>query len=133
MYAIVHKQFNSKTFSKQFNPLWERQNHRWLADLAAPVGSQEIVDHTHKWWQLIGQHLPVCRLGPQVSAGWVPSWQYYLLTGLKVEFNEFSSCLFIACNIESEGKSMRFPCLYTIERAPKVTWRIPLTNWEKHL
>ncbi len=48
--------------------------HPWLADLAAPVGSQEVVDHTHKWWQLIGQHVPVCRLGPQVSAGWIPSW-----------------------------------------------------------
>ncbi len=24
-------------------------NHPWLADLAAPVGSQEVVDHTHKW------------------------------------------------------------------------------------
>ena len=23
--------------------------HPWLADLAAPVGSQEVVDHTHKW------------------------------------------------------------------------------------
>ena len=40
-------------------------------------GSQEVVDHTHKWWQLIRQHLPVCRLGPQVSAGWVRSWLYY--------------------------------------------------------
>ncbi len=40
--------------------------HLWLADLAPPVGSQEVVDHTHKWWQLIGQHLPVC------TAGWVP-------------------------------------------------------------
>ncbi len=52
-------------------------SHPWLADLVAPVGSQEVVDRTHKWWQLIGQHLPVCRLGPQVSAGWVLSWQYY--------------------------------------------------------
>ncbi len=51
--------------------------HPWLADLAAPIGSQEVVEHTHKWWQLIGQHMPVCRWGPQVSAGWVPSWQYY--------------------------------------------------------
>ena len=24
-------------------------SHRWLADLAAPVGSQEVVDHAHKW------------------------------------------------------------------------------------
>ncbi len=23
--------------------------HPWLADLAAPVGSQEVFDHTHKW------------------------------------------------------------------------------------
>ncbi len=53
------------------------QSHPWLADLAAPLGSQEVVDHTHKWWQLIGQHLPVCKLGPQVSAGWVLCWQQY--------------------------------------------------------
>ncbi len=55
---------------KEFVP---RLYHPWLADLAAPVGSQEVVDHTHKWCQLIGQHLLVCRLGSQVSAGWVPS------------------------------------------------------------
>ena len=48
------------------------QDHRWLADLAAPVGSQEVVDHTHKWWKLIGQHLLLCRLGPQVSAAGSP-------------------------------------------------------------
>ncbi len=57
--------------------LWYCTLHRWLAALAAPVGSLEVVDHTHTWWQLIGQYLPVCRLGPQVSAGWVPSWQYH--------------------------------------------------------
>ncbi len=59
-----------------------RPRHPWLADLAAPIGSQEIVDHTHKWWKLTGQHLPVCRLGPQVSAGWVPCWQYLGLSTL---------------------------------------------------
>ncbi len=36
--------------------------HPWLADLAAPIGSQEVVDHTHKLWQLVQQYLPVCRL-----------------------------------------------------------------------
>ncbi len=47
--------------------------HPWLADLAAPIGSQEVVDHTHKWWQLIGQHLPGCRLGPLVNVSGDPT------------------------------------------------------------
>ena len=46
-------------------------NHPWLADLAAPVGSQEVTDHTHKWWELIGQHVPGCRLGPLFLTVWV--------------------------------------------------------------
>ena len=24
-------------------------NHPWFADLATLIGSQEVVDHTHKW------------------------------------------------------------------------------------
>ncbi len=62
-------------------------NHPWLADVTAAIGSQEVVDHTHKWWQLIGQHMPVCRLGPQVSAGWVPSWRYYVICLLHASVN----------------------------------------------
>ncbi len=49
--------------------------HPWLADLAAPVGSQEVANHTHKWWQLIGQHLPGCRLLSNQLPPFVVGWQ----------------------------------------------------------
>ncbi len=46
--------------------------HPGLAEISAPDGSQEVVVHTHKCSLLIGQYLPLCRMGPQACAGWVP-------------------------------------------------------------
>ncbi len=37
--------------------------HPWLSRIPAPVGSQEVVEHTHKLALLIGQCFPRCRLG----------------------------------------------------------------------
>ena len=42
--------------------------HPWLADLAAPIGSQEVVDHSHKWWQLIGPNLYTDKCCPTGTA-----------------------------------------------------------------
>ena len=63
----MHYVWYAVFLGKKFAVLYQRVYHPQLADLAAPIGSQEVVDHTHKWWQLIGQHLPVCMSGPQVS------------------------------------------------------------------
>ncbi len=41
-------------------------SHRWLADLAAPVGSQEVVDHTHKWWTTLACVSLKILLGPNL-------------------------------------------------------------------
>ncbi len=46
--------------------------HPWLAEIPAPVGSQEVADHTHEWFLLIGQRLPL--LSALASAGWVPTY-----------------------------------------------------------
>ncbi len=39
--------------------------HPWLSRIPASVGSQEVVEHTHKLSQLIGRCLCRCRLGHQ--------------------------------------------------------------------
>ena len=41
-------------------------SNRRLVDLASPVGSQEVVCHTHESLVLIGQHLPEWRLSPKL-------------------------------------------------------------------
>ena len=38
------------------------QYHWWLSEINAPIGSKEVIDHTHKWPLLIGGCMPECRL-----------------------------------------------------------------------
>ncbi len=33
----------------------KRRDHPWLAEIPAPVGSQEVGNHTHEWLLLIDQ------------------------------------------------------------------------------
>ena len=48
--------------------------HPWLVDLTASVGSQEVVDNTCLGAGWVPYSLQFgCRLGPQGSAGWVPT------------------------------------------------------------
>ncbi len=38
----------------QLSEAYSIVNHWWLADLALPIGSHEVVCHTHEWLMLIG-------------------------------------------------------------------------------
>ncbi len=64
----LNRKGTPKTFTHKLciqtnpNPLGELMgifNHRRLADLASPVGSQEVVCHIHEWLVLIGHCWPI--------------------------------------------------------------------------
>ena len=61
-------------------------NHPWLSRIPAPVGSQEVVEHTHKLALLIGQFFPQCRLGrPSVIISDLTCTTVYSPTCLRCE------------------------------------------------
>ena len=55
-----------------------RSLHSWLSRIPAPVGSQEVVEHTHKLAHLIDRCLSQCISGPTCTTICYPTCTYLL-------------------------------------------------------
>ena len=75
-------------------------HHPWLSRIPAPVGSQEVFEHTPKLAQLIGRCLSQCRLGipfiiisdPTCTTIYYQTFHIPIVRGVKAIENSITSC-----------------------------------------